>query len=261
MMQTGQAMESAATHGQSLRILSLNMQVGLETTRYRHYVTRAWRHLVPTAAAQRNLERIAALTSGYDLVALQEADAGSLRTGQINQVRHLARLGGFAYWKTGVTRDLRPFAHHCLGVLSRLPLSAARYHPLPGTLPGRGTLSLRLQLPGHQPLHVLVAHLALSRRVRHAQLAYLAAQVTPGEATLLLGDLNCGIDELASHDGLHYARLRPLHDAHTFPSWAPARALDHLLATPELRVERVRVLDERLSDHLPVAGEIRLRLT
>ena len=254
-------MMSATTSGQLLRILSLNMQVGLETAHYRHYVTRAWRHVLPTAAARDNLTRIAALAGAYDLVALQEADAGSLRTGQLNQVRHLAQLAGFPHWKTGVTRDLRPFAHHCLGALSRWPMTAARYHPLPGTLPGRGTLSLRLHLDGHQPLHVLIAHLALTRRGRAGQLDYLASLVTPGEATLLLGDLNCGIDELAGHDGLHRARLRPLHDAHTFPSWAPARALDHLLATPELQVERVRVLDERLSDHLPVAGEIRLRLT
>lgn len=247
--------------GRTLRILSLNMQVGLETTRYRHYVTRAWRHVLPTAAALRNLGRIAALASGYDLVALQEADAGSLRTAQLNQVEHLARLAGMPYWQAAVTRDLRPFAQHCLGCLSRLPLQSAQYHELPGRLPGRGTLAVQLQSDGHEPLQVLIAHLALSRRARRAQLDYLAGLTRPGLETLLVGDLNCDIDELAGHDGLHRARLRPLHDARTFPSWAPARALDHMLATPGLQVDRVTVLDERLSDHLPVAGEIRLRLT
>lgn len=247
--------------GHPLRILSLNIQVGLETSRYRHYVTRAWRHVLPTQAARRNLARIAAVIAGYDVVALQEADAGSLRTRQLNQVEHLARLAGFPHWQAAVTRDLRPFAQHCLGCLSRLPLTSATYHPLPGRLPGRGTLAVTVQPEGHEPLQLLIAHLALSRRARHGQLATLAALVQADRQTLLLGDLNCGGGELTAHPALRRAGLRPLHDTPTFPSWAPVRALDHLLATPGLLVDRVTVLDEQLSDHLPVAGEIRLRLT
>ena len=66
--------------GLRLRVLSLNIQVGLLTQNYRHYVTRAWRHVLPSRHARENLKRVAALAADYDLVALQEADAGSLRT-------------------------------------------------------------------------------------------------------------------------------------------------------------------------------------
>jgi len=51
-----------------------------------------------------------------------------------------------------------------------------------------------------------------------------------------------------------------LHGAHTFPSWRPVRALDHMLVTPTVEVVDATVLDDALSDHLPVAAEIRLRL-
>ncbi|MES2489244.1 MAG: hypothetical protein V4607_05580, partial [Pseudomonadota bacterium] len=74
----------------TVRLLSLNIQVGLNSSRYWHYVTHAWRHVLPTQSAKLNLDRIATLVSQYDIVALQEADAGSLRTSQLNQVSHLA---------------------------------------------------------------------------------------------------------------------------------------------------------------------------
>ncbi len=243
-----------------LRVLSLNIQVGLETTKYRHYVTRAWRHVVPTRSAQANLERIARLAAGYDFVALQEADAGSLRTGSLNQVAHLARLAGFPHWHAAVTRDLAPFARHCLGCLSRWPLARTHYHALPGRLPGRGALDVTLRPEGFEPLRVIIAHLALTRRARAGQLQYLSGLVVNGDDTLLLGDLNCDGHELAGHAGIRAARLRSLHSQHTFPSWAPTRSLDHMLASPSVQVTQATVLDERLSDHLPVASEIHLRL-
>lgn len=250
-----------ASADRPLRVLSLNIQVGLETTHYRHYVTRAWRHVVPTRGAHANLERIARLAAGYDFVALQEADAGSLRTGRVNQVAHLARLAGFPHWHTAVTRDLAPFAQHCLGCLSRWPLERTHYHPLPGRLPGRGALEVTLRPEGCEPLRVIIAHLALTQRARAGQLSYLSGLVETGMDTLLLGDLNCEGQELAGHAGIKAASLRSLHSQHTFPSWAPTRSLDHMLASPSVQVTRATVLNERLSDHLPVATEIHLRLT
>lgn len=76
-----------------LRLLSFNIQVGISTERYRHYLTRGWQHLLPHAGRATNLKRIGELLADYDLVALQEADGGSLRSGYVNQVEHLAQLG------------------------------------------------------------------------------------------------------------------------------------------------------------------------
>ena len=61
-------------------------------------------------------------------------------------------------------------------------------------------------------------------------------------------------------------RDRPLRDLGllapqleaTFPSWRPQRCLDHILLSPTLTLERVQVLAQPISDHLPVAVEIRL---
>ena len=244
----------------TLRLLSLNIQVGLNTSRYRHYLTHAWRHVLPTSGAIANLERIAALVASYDLVALQEADAGSLRTARLNQVAHLAELAGFPYWHAAVTRDLRPFAQHCLGCLSRWPLDFVRYHPLPGWLPGRGALEVEIRPSGSKPLRLIIVHLALGRRARARQLHFLATLIKARTDTLVLGDLNCDATELTAHPGIREAQLHSLHSHPTFPSWRPSRSLDHILATPSVEVINATVLDERLSDHLPVVTEIRLRL-
>lgn len=246
--------------GATLRLLSLNIQVGLHSSRYRHYFTQAWRHVLPSRGVQFKLERIAALLASYDIVALQEADAGSLRTSQLNQVEHLAERAGFRHWHAAVTRDLRPFAQHCLGCLSRWPLKDVKYHALPGWLPGRGALEVTIQPEGCEPLRLLIVHLALARRARARQLSFLAALVQDRSDTIILGDLNCEAGELAAHPGVRDAGLRGVHSQNTFPSWRPTRALDHILVSPTVEVIAATVLEERLSDHLPVVTEIRLRL-
>ena len=119
-----------------LRLLSFNIQVGISIERYRHYLTRGWQHLLPHHGRAGNLQRIGALLADYDLVALQEVDGGSLRSGYINQVERLAELGAFPYWYQQLNRDLGRLAQHSNGVLSRLRPDLVEDHPLPGP-PGR----------------------------------------------------------------------------------------------------------------------------
>lgn len=244
----------------TVRLLTLNIQGGLASSRYHHYLTDAWRHLVPSRGTRLSLARIAQLATGYDIVALQEADAGSWRTAQLNQVAHLAETAGFPHWHAAVTRELLPFARHCLGCLSRWPFESVRYHALPGWLPGRGALEVEVKPPGCEPLRLVIVHLALGRRARAGQLVYLAGLVRDAGDCIVLGDFNCSAAELGAHGAVGAAKLRGLHAADTFPSWRPSRALDHILVTPTVEVIGAQVLDDRLSDHLPVAAEIRLRL-
>ena len=248
----------AAEHADRLRILTLNIQVGMQTAHYGHYVTGAWRHVLPSRGVRSNLDRIADLASRFDVVALQEADAGSLRTGQLNQVEYLARRAGFEHWHVAVNRNLGPFAQHCLGFLSREPLLDAEHFPLPGRMPGRGALSVLVHKPGYQAVQIVATHLALSRQSRARQLDYLASLSQPGSETVLLGDLNCEVEELMRCRPLARAGLQPIPGAATFPSWNPQRRLDHVLTSPGLRVGHSHVIPTPLSDHLGVAAELHL---
>ncbi len=254
-------MSSGAHSPTELKVLTLNMQVGMPTEHYRHYFTGAWRHVLPSKGVRHNLDRIAELLADYDVVALQEADAGSLRTAKLNQVEYLAHRAGFPHWHVAVNRNLAPLARHAIGVLSRYPLNDTRHHPLPGRFRGRGALETHVREPGHQPLHLLVAHLALGRLSRERQLSYLADLARPDTDTILMGDFNCEPLELAQHPELRRIGFRPVHQAPTYPSWRPVRSIDHMLVSPSVDSYDTQVLDNRLSDHLPVSTRIRLRST
>jgi endonuclease/exonuclease/phosphatase family metal-dependent hydrolase len=47
-------------------------------------------------------------------------------------------------------------------------------------------------------------------------------------------------------------------DLKTFPSWRPHKMLDHILVTPSLKTQDIRVLNFPCSDHLPIALDVQL---
>lgn len=239
-----------------LRLLSFNIQVGISTERYRHYLTRSWQHLLPHTGRAGNLQRIGDLLADFDLVALQEADGGSLRSGYINQVEHLAQLGAFPYWYQQLNRNLGRFAQHSNGVLSRLKPQHLEDHPLPGPA-GRGAILVRFG-EGDDALIVVMMHLALGAKTRARQLAYVRELIGGYRHQVLMGDMNTHATDLLEHSPLRDLGLIAPQVEATFPSWRPQRCLDHILLSPSLTLERVEVLAQPISDHLPVAVEIRL---
>jgi len=239
-----------------LRLLSYNIQIGITTRRYRQYLTHSWKHVLHHPQRFNNLDRIAQLMSEYDLVGVQEADAGSARSGFVNITEYLANAGGFPYWDDQTNRRIGQFAKHSLGVLSRYKPSGITEHKLPGRLPGRGAMAVRFG-DGEESLVVLIVHLALSRRGRLSQLDYLGDLINDYRHVVLMGDMNCRSDseemELLVNKPL---MSEPLHGLHTFPSWRPKRNIDHILVTPTVEVGRAEVLNYPLSDHLPISMEV-----
>jgi len=239
-----------------LRLLSYNIHVGSQPGHYGHYVTRAWRHLLPGPGMHATLDRMAEMMQQHDFVAVQEADAGSLRTRFVNQLEYLAKRAGFGHVGYTVTRDLHPVARHALGFLSRVaPLRTAE-HALPSRIPGRRAMTVELGPDGHG-LSLLIAHLSLGRVDQHRQLDYLARLVSPGAPTVLLGDLNCEARFLREHGGLSRGGIWVPHSTPmTFPSWKPKRSLDHILTTAHVEVHRIEALPHAFSDHLPLLAEV-----
>lgn len=242
-----------------LRLLSYNIQVGLHTGHFGHYLSGAWRHVLPHATSLSNLDRIAEVIRDYDFVAIQEADAGSLRTRNLNQMEHLAVRAGFPHFGFSVTRDLRPVAQHCLGYLSRWRTATVRDQALPSPIPGRRALTVGLDSAACG-LTLLITHLSLGRATQRKQLDSLSSQVPATGPVVLLGDLNCEAQELRSHAGLQRCGLRlAAATPPTFPSWRPRRAIDHLLVSGDVVIENLHALPEVLSDHLPLAADILVR--
>lgn len=258
MSQATMAMQTHTGLRPHLRLLSYNIQAGMASTRPHHYVTQSWKHVLPHAQSLGNLDKIAHLISDFDIVALQEVDAGSFRSGFINQAEHLAAKGHFPYWYCQTNRDLGQFAQHSNVLLSRFRPSAVAEHKLPGFIPGRGVMVARYGYPGEE-LMVLHVHLALGKRARLLQLEYIGRLVNDHEHVVLMGDLNCQLHSRELDILFKRTHLRePEYRVKTFPSWRPQRSLDHILVTPSLVVSNPRVLHSSLSDHLPIAVEVSL---
>jgi len=244
--------------GQRIRLLSYNIQTGIRTTRYSHYVTQSWKHVLPHAQRFSNLDRVASQIREYDIVGLQEVDAGSLRSGYINLTQYLGEKAQFPFWYDQTNRRLGRFARHSTGLLSRFSPSEISEHRLPGRIPGRGALVIRYG-SRKDSLVVLIIHLALGRRARLRQLGYISELVNEYRHVILMGDLNCRSQSAEMNFLINRTMMQePFHGLHTFPSWCPQRNIDHILVTPTLQVDRIKVLNYSLSDHLPVSMDITL---
>ena len=246
----------APAQQQSLRLLSYNSQTGIAMSRFRHYLTHSWKHVLPYPERVQNLNSIAQLVSEFDVVGLQEVDAGSLRSGFINLTEYLGMQGRFPHWYDQTNRDLGAFAQHSIGVLSRFQPSEVCEHRLPGMIPGRGALIAKYG-EGNHSLLVLVLHLALSRRARLQQLAYISDLVNDYPHVVVMGDLNCASDSPEMRWFLRHTDLcEPAEGLYTYPSWRPRRTIDHILVSNSLKVQNTRVLDHCYSDHLPITMEV-----
>ncbi len=245
----------AVAAGHKLRVLSYNIQTGISSARYRHYVTHAWKHVLPCADRWENLDRIGAALSGFDIVGLQEIDSGSLRTGFINQTEYLAWKGGFPYWYHQTNRRMGKVTQHSNGLLSRLIPHEIVDHKLPG-LRGRGALLARFG-SGADSLALFIMHLALGKRTRLRQMSFLSELVNEYPHVILMGDLNCSARSLEMRRLLRHTKLQPVPERrNTFPSWRPRWHIDHILVTADIHVERNYIPHWLYSDHLPVAMDI-----
>ncbi len=242
-----------------LKLLSFNIQVGIKTSAYRQYFTKGWKHVLPHESRAKNLNRIASLVSDYDLVGLQEIDSGSLRSGFVNQVEYLSQVAGFPYWYAQLNRDLGPLAQHGNGLLTRIQPRGLEDHKLPGVIPGRGAVFVRLPYAGDE-IVVVMLHLSLGKQSRHRQLAYIAEQVAHERQVIIMGDMNTPVSQLLEESPLKRLNLQPAEQVGpTYPAWQPSMALDHVLVSENLVIRDYKVLNCRVSDHLPIAVEVTAR--
>lgn len=252
------ATSTPAIDGNVLRILSCNILAGASVRRYHEYFTRSWGAVLPGKYKLGNLDHLAHSIAEFDVVGLQEADAGSIRSGFLNQTRYLAEVSGLPYWSHQPNRKVSSVSHTANGLISRAAPAEVLDYPLPGRLHGRGVLLARYG-SGRDALTVAVAHLSLGAQSRMRQLEFIGDLLQGCRNAVLMGDLNAPPDspELQALFA-HTTLAPPVHPSLTFPSWRPQRAIDHILVSSGITVERMWTLPPAFSDHLPLAAEIRV---
>lgn len=213
--------------------------------------------MLPSRGRTEQIQRIADVMSGFDIVGLQETDAGSYRTNGIDQIEQLAMLAGHSEHSFLLNRNMGRLAQHGIAITGNRSPSRIEHHALPGRVRGRGVIFAEYG-QGDDALCVAVTHLALSRHARVLQLEWLAARLARYRHVILMGDMNCEPFELANSAlgeiGLYVRRDQtpPM----TYPSWRPRRCIDHVLTSETLAIRRSWIPSGGYSDHLPIAAEI-----
>lgn len=237
-----------------LRLLSCNIQAGSSTRAYREYLTRSWSHVLPNGKRV-NLDALAETLAPFDIVGLQESDPGSLRSGFDNQSDYLAERARFPFRSHQSNRRLGRIASSGNALLSRHEPVELLDYALPGRIAGRGVLLAKFG-EGEAAWQLAITHLSLGARSRQLQLAFLGELLAEVPRLVLMGDFNCAADAAEMQCLYRHTRLAPpATPLHTFPSWAPVRALDHVL-TAGFAVRGYRAIPAAGSDHLAVAIEL-----
>ena len=211
-----------------------------------------------------DLERIARVITNTqpDLVALQEVDNRTERTGRVNQAAELGRLTGM-HAVFGKAMDYQGGGYG-LAILSRWPIAQTQRHPLPST-------------EGHEPRALLLVrvradpmdkegfwfgstHLDHTRedlnRMNHAR-RIIEVVAGMGQAPVILaGDFNA-VPETPVMEMLfeHFSDGSAMDPRPTIPVVNPMRRIDYVLFRPHNKwmAKETRVLPEEVaSDHRPL---------
>ena len=203
-----------------------------------------------------DLSRAAALINRLkpDIVALQEVDKGTGRTGGVDQAAWLGQETGME----AVFGEFMPYqgGRYGMAVLSRLPIIEWDNHRLPDGAEPRTTLSVVVRY-GDQEIVVAGIHLYRSEQERLAQARRLVQIfATERRPVFLVGDFNSTpaspVMDLLER---HWTRVTKQGNSQTFPADTPETEIDFILFRPAdaFQVVESRVVEETLaSDHRPV---------
>jgi endonuclease/exonuclease/phosphatase family metal-dependent hydrolase len=210
-----------------------------------------------------DLPRVAAVIKAArpDLVALQEVDRNTTRTGKVDQTAELAKLTGL-HAEFGKAIDLQGGGYG-LAVLSRFPLKGVKTDPLPGKKGQEGRIVMRATVEpggGAPPVTFLNTHFQHDDGpTREAQAAKIDELFGAAEgAFILTGDLNAtpgSAPVKALAKTWAFATEPGGKGLLTIPADVPRQQIDYVLFRPAGRFRPVeaRVIEEAVaSDHRPV---------
>jgi len=205
----------------------------------------------------KNFERITQFLHELnpDVAGLVEVDAGSYRSGKMNQAQMIAaRLGQYHVYRSKYREGSRTRHIPILNQQGNAFVVRDGEHKETFHYFDRGVKRLVIELEMENVSFFLI-HLALGSRLRHRQLGDLYDLLqTVKKPYIVAGDFNAlwGEQEIRLFQAATGLKNAHASNSPTFPSWKPKRHLDFILHSPGISIDRCWMPNVLFSDHLPI---------
>jgi len=197
------------------------------------------------------------LAEAPDLVALQEVDVDTRRSGPLDQPGMLAELTGMhTHFFQALAYDGGQYG---LAILSRWSIAEVRTVPLPSTGEQRILALAEVVPPAEESIHFAVTHLGLTAAERHAQAAKIVQILQPLSRVVVAGDFNA-VPGSETHRILtrRFTDVWPVSGigwGGTFPVRSPYRRIDWIMFSEKAPLPWMAwVPFTDVSDHLPLVS-------
>lgn len=201
-----------------------------------------------------------------DLVALQEVDVNTIRSGKFNQAEEIAkRLGMSFFFAKAIDHEGGDYG---VAILSKYPMNESKIIRLPTEVSTKGEprilATAKITLPGGKIIRFGSTHLDAQREAVNRELQIKEInRITADEKLpfIIAGDFNAAPGSTVI-DLLDQSFTRSCQQCEfTIPVINPNKTIDFIAYTPKSKfsVQSTTVIPERYaSDHLPVLGVLQV---
>jgi endonuclease/exonuclease/phosphatase family metal-dependent hydrolase len=197
-----------------------------------------------------------------DLIGLVEVDTGSIRSGMVNQPKHIAdSLGHYTAYEckygSNSINNLVPIVRKQANALLAAPrVTGERFHYFDT---GIKRLIIELELDA---VCVFLVHLSLKYRHRQYQLRTLYDLIAGAtKPVIVAGDFNTFWGTHEIYLFMHASGLRSANalGLPSYPSRKPRVELDFILVSESIEVKDFRIPEVRYSDHRPLICDFEIK--
>ncbi|NLK34926.1 MAG: hypothetical protein GX301_05685 [Gracilibacteraceae bacterium] len=190
-------------------------------------------------------------SSGAEIVALQEVERFSVRTGFQDQIKYIAdKLSmGYAYGKSINILN----GQYGNAILSKFPIEEYEVNKLPSNGERRTLLRAGLNVYGNR-IYFYSTHLGLDQEERDIQVEEIVRLAADNSNSIVSGDFNSGVDKLGAITGRYIdcASFENNDSRATFEEGELSERIDYIFASKNFKVKAYDVLELDASDHYPV---------
>lgn len=204
--------------------------------------------------------------SGADIVALQELDSATARSGNVYQLRELAqKLNMHYYFGRAIPHDGGSYG---VGILSRYPLSDASTYPLPKLenvqSEDRVLALVKVHLSSNKTILFGSTHLDVNREENRLIQVEKIIQLTTGkEPVIIAGDFNARPESGSVQQMQTVFKNASNKNEPTIPVINPNRKIDFIFYANTnnfiLKEDKVMTEASYESDHLPLWADLEIK--